>query len=219
MRWLRYPIALTVVLTLAISAAMLIGRAQPLPERVALLHLNDLCKLPCWIGITPGVTTLDDAIARVKDVYGKLPAYDLHCYESGPCILDKDADQILVINFYGMTDATNHLLISDIELFPSFVLSANRVLSAGYTQMADVVGNLYSPEQIKIFGNNASDGYELWYNIYQIVVLPTNEIMLPINWTQKISTIFIYREYHPYRVVDGEYVQLQTWRGFGHTYK
>jgi len=73
MCWLRYPAALTVALALSISAAMLIGRAQPLPERVALLHLNDMCKLPCWIGITPGVTTLNDAVTRIKDVYGKLP--------------------------------------------------------------------------------------------------------------------------------------------------
>ena len=55
---------------LPISAAMLIGRAQPLPERVALLHLNDLCKLLCWIGITPGVTTYTQALAIVQQVYG-----------------------------------------------------------------------------------------------------------------------------------------------------
>jgi hypothetical protein len=41
------------------------------PKRVALHHLNDLCKLPCWIGITPGVTmTYEQAQAIVRNVYG-----------------------------------------------------------------------------------------------------------------------------------------------------
>ena len=77
MRWLCYPVALSVALALFISTAMLIGRAQPLPERVALLHLNDLCKLPCWIGITPGITTVSDAEKRIEKVYPKIVCTEL----------------------------------------------------------------------------------------------------------------------------------------------
>ena len=69
MRYLRYPFALTLLLTAAITGALLIGRAQPLPDRVAVLHLNDICKLPCWIGITPDVTTLGEAEKLVQSVY------------------------------------------------------------------------------------------------------------------------------------------------------
>jgi len=69
MRYLRYPFALTLLLTAAITGALLIGRAQPLPDRVAVLHLNDMCKLPCWLGITPGVTTLGEAEKLVQSVY------------------------------------------------------------------------------------------------------------------------------------------------------
>ena len=81
-------VTVIVALALSISAAMLIGRAQPLPERVALLHLNDICKLPCWIGITPGVTTYDQALAIVRRVYGDQIESAGNCY-SDFCIIDR----------------------------------------------------------------------------------------------------------------------------------
>ncbi len=49
-----------VMFTGVIVTALLIGRAQPTPPRLAMLHLTD-CELPCWIGIVPGVTTVEDA--------------------------------------------------------------------------------------------------------------------------------------------------------------
>src|SRR5260370_38374078 len=54
--------------------AILIGRQQPLPERLAMLHLTD-CAPPCWIGIMPGVTTLADAAIRAETTYGNSPKY------------------------------------------------------------------------------------------------------------------------------------------------
>jgi len=72
MRYLLYPFALTLLLTAAITGALLIGRAQPLQDRVSVLHLNDMCRLPCWIGITPGVTTLAEAEIQIHYVYDKL---------------------------------------------------------------------------------------------------------------------------------------------------
>ena len=60
--------ALTVAFTLLISAALLIGRAQPPPEGLIQLHLTD-CRLPCWVGIVPGQTTFDEGTQRLKAVY------------------------------------------------------------------------------------------------------------------------------------------------------
>src|SRR5688572_24925895 len=57
--------ALIVVFSLTAPISILIGRHQPLPERVAMLHLTD-CELPCWIGIVPGKTTVGEAVERVK---------------------------------------------------------------------------------------------------------------------------------------------------------
>ncbi len=55
---------------------MVLGRATPLPEEVAFLHLGDMCKLPCWIGITPGKTTIEEARVIVTSVYGKSVNFD-----------------------------------------------------------------------------------------------------------------------------------------------
>jgi len=53
-----------------IGLALLVGQAQPIPPRVAVLHLTQ-CSLPCWIGIIPGTTTKEEAVEKVRKVYGK----------------------------------------------------------------------------------------------------------------------------------------------------
>lgn len=52
------------ILTVLISAAIFIGRQHPPAAYVAWLHLTD-CKLPCWLGIVPGKTTLAEARTRI----------------------------------------------------------------------------------------------------------------------------------------------------------
>ena len=61
-------LALCLFFTVFTGAAILIGQQQPVPERLILLHLAD-CTPPCWIGIVPGVTTLDDAAIRAAATY------------------------------------------------------------------------------------------------------------------------------------------------------
>jgi len=68
-RCLAYLGALLVIFTVTISGSVLIGHVQPLPEPIAVLHLNEMCALPCWIGITPGKTRLGEARQIVADVY------------------------------------------------------------------------------------------------------------------------------------------------------
>ena len=73
MRWLLPRAILLIFIFSAISGASIwIARQQPAPERVAMLHLTD-CQLPCWIGITPGVTTMDEAEQKILRVYGNAP--------------------------------------------------------------------------------------------------------------------------------------------------
>ncbi len=59
---------LTLIFAFGTVAALLIGRAQPIPPRLAMLHLTD-CDLPCWIGIVPGVTTVGDAKKLIRQMY------------------------------------------------------------------------------------------------------------------------------------------------------
>jgi hypothetical protein len=70
MRWLILrALALWFVLLLCSSVSLLIGRQQPPPLYLALLHLTD-CEFPCWIGIVPGKTTVAEARERIIAVYG-----------------------------------------------------------------------------------------------------------------------------------------------------
>ena len=53
---------------LLIFAARALGHILPPPEALHALHLTD-CALPCWMGITPGQTSYEEALRRVEAAY------------------------------------------------------------------------------------------------------------------------------------------------------
>jgi hypothetical protein len=63
-RRLALVLTLNVSLVLLIHVAQLIGASQPPSEIVRALRLNE-CTLPCWAGIVPGVTPMEDVQRRV----------------------------------------------------------------------------------------------------------------------------------------------------------
>ena len=65
---IRALLGLILAFVLLILLARAIGSVQPLPEALEALHLTD-CKLPCWLGITPGKTTFAEAVQKVIRVY------------------------------------------------------------------------------------------------------------------------------------------------------
>jgi hypothetical protein len=67
-RWLFLSGLSTVLLSAIVSLMVYIGRQQPLPERLRLLHL-DICEPPCWIGIVPGKTTGHEATAQIQEFF------------------------------------------------------------------------------------------------------------------------------------------------------
>ncbi len=66
MRFLTLVVTLCFAFSAFAGVAILIGRQQPLPEHLAMLHLTD-CAPPCWIGIVPSVTAQGD----VKAIFEK----------------------------------------------------------------------------------------------------------------------------------------------------
>lgn len=64
----RTAILLALVLTLAIELMRQIGLRQPSPAILHDLRFSE-CSLPCWIGILPGQTSLNDAMARVQSTF------------------------------------------------------------------------------------------------------------------------------------------------------
>jgi hypothetical protein len=67
-RLLKLTSLLVLLLALTISIAVLIGRMQPPPERLAALHMT-YCAPPCWIGIMPGTTTQGEVEALFGEAY------------------------------------------------------------------------------------------------------------------------------------------------------
>jgi len=172
MRYLRYPFALTLLLTAAITGALLIGRAQPLPDRVAVLHLNDICKLPCWIGITPDVTTLAEAEALVRSVYKTTEKFRLISDAYGyiySLTVDTSSGSLtitLVID-YPMR-GVNTEIISGVTLEEHGVTMGNLGSVAGY------------PQQLLIDPSHKSD-VAIYYSVLEIEFYPVSDtITTPI---------------------------------------
>jgi len=111
---LRSVIVLSIALVMFIFAARFIGSTQPLPEAVQALHLTD-CALPCWLGITPGETTFDEAVQRIT--------------ASHPAISDIEAAESTAGGWYQVGSATvpiivvadNHGIIAQIMLITTDV--------------------------------------------------------------------------------------------------
>jgi hypothetical protein len=57
-------------LLVALTAAVLAGRQQPLSSQLKMLRLTD-CEPPCWIGIVPGQTSIEAARKRIGTVFGQ----------------------------------------------------------------------------------------------------------------------------------------------------
>jgi hypothetical protein len=61
-------LGLGALMIIVVGAVVILARRQPVPSYLAMLHLND-CNLPCWVGIEPGRTTLNQAVSLIKQTY------------------------------------------------------------------------------------------------------------------------------------------------------
>jgi hypothetical protein len=96
---LLYPVVgLWLALTAAVFGAGLAGRALPPPGGIVRLHLAD-CEPPCWIGITPGVSTVADAKAKILAAFAGLRIRDTAGFPGG-YVSDTTVDnEITGLNF------------------------------------------------------------------------------------------------------------------------
>lgn len=126
--------ALILAIILITLAALLIGRAQPIPARVALLHLTD-CHLPCWIGIVPGRTKFDDALGKIKIAY---PHSELRTTAQGWSLIQSD-NHLMEIRFSPQHD-------SDAPVVRNITLNFEE--AHGAITYGDLMLLLGSPDQV-----------------------------------------------------------------------
>lgn len=94
-RWLR----LAVLLTAVFGAAVGLVRARPYDDPLlrAFLTPPEGCTAPCFLGVQPGVTSLDEAVTILEanrwiaDVEPSARFYDLHWSGAQPDFIDADS--------------------------------------------------------------------------------------------------------------------------------
>lgn len=59
LRRLAFVLALNLVFAVTVVGAKMLGSSQSPPQTVTALRLGE-CALPCWVGIIPGVTTMEE---------------------------------------------------------------------------------------------------------------------------------------------------------------
>jgi hypothetical protein len=107
----------SLLLTMAISIPVGIGRQHPSQSYIPMLHLTD-CELPAWIGILPGSRmTIEEAYERIVKAYGK--DYEIRDDVSELSIVNKRNEfEIFVQYDVGYIVPTESSLIVAIWLWP-----------------------------------------------------------------------------------------------------
>jgi hypothetical protein len=137
-KWFLYSFALMVGFVLAISAAVLIGHRQPITKEIALLHLGDMCELPCWIGITPGKTSVGEARRLIAKIYNDAEPIALDPANGGVNVYSPDGD----ILWIGLNGRAGSVPSDDMVVTHIFLGIYNPV------RLGDVIGVLGSPDAV-----------------------------------------------------------------------
>jgi hypothetical protein len=224
MRWfIKRLTAILIILLLLEVLAVFIGHQQPTPEYLSFLHLTD-CKLPCWIGIEVGTTTLLEAKTQLFVVFSNNNKYSIaELEEPYPTfqVDDKIAGLSLIIEIKpeGGQEITDTSIIQSIELK---VIAEEQSAYVGHPTLADLQGILGTPEYITIFyggplgvrpfiehPNRISVDIEGYY---------TEPVCQRIGMNRVVRGITVLNEeiYPPSRY--GPNYQPALWQGYGRCY-
>jgi hypothetical protein len=217
MRWLiTRPLIVLLLSILATSVALLLGRTQPMPDRVALLRLDD-CHLPCWIGIVPGKTTVGQARQRIRDVYGKMMGFAVDESEIKSCcikVVENGQSRLLItLNTWGnQPDSTG------VQLIYLDVVKQDHESEANLS-IADTIGFLGNPSY---FVFSAASGGQfpptLIYAAAHCELIPypdASSYQGEVSPSMQINSLTIYDQLP---VGQDSLFSPQLWRGFGRFY-
>ncbi len=150
---LRLALLVCAALSTLVWAAHLVGQDQAIPNRVAQLHLTD-CAPPCWIGITPGMTSIAQAKAKIVATYGG--QHPLTIKDSGfadgavsPNVVENTIEGAnfnlsIRLNISQLIDGKSEI-VQSIELFEAGGDNHRNALS-----VADILGLFGSPQAITV---------------------------------------------------------------------
>lgn len=158
-------LTLCLIFTAFTGVAILIGWQQPSPTNLAVLHLTD-CAPPCWLGIVPGVTTLDNAILQIKARYTNLPNYQ-STFNEYP-----SAFTVQVINRVNASDSFAMSVYSYGDRRVSSIVFGV-YLSENSPTIAELSNILGMPARIAITSTRAVTAYTLAFSDYACITANT----------------------------------------------
>jgi len=212
MTLLKVAVVLFFAMLTAASAALFVGRQQPIPPRLEMYRLGD-CVLPCWIGIVPGKTTIGEGLVRIKNAY-PAPDYDYEIsyspYEGTNWITltHRDDGSYLRINFNEWTSdyvEDENTLISQIKIYSS--------LSLVFDDWYPVLGN---PNALSVtWGNHWAQPNMLFYLQHVRLTLFNGVDNFEVDSpTIEATALDIYAD------IDNLYapISIVSWQGWGVSY-
>lgn len=156
-------LGLCIALMTLIWGACLAGQIQPIPNSIAQMHLID-CAPPCWIGITPGLTSVEDAKARLIAIFGG--QRDLTIKDAGfadgyvsPIAVENTIEGenfhlFVRLNISELVDGESEI-VQSIDLFVSRSDRSNYAPTVG-----DILGTFGAPQRVFI-EDFVSSGYQI----------------------------------------------------------
>jgi hypothetical protein len=154
LKLLRFSLLICGVLTIALFGARIVGKSQPIPRSIQQLHLLD-CAPPCWIGITPGETTVESAKAKMLAAFSG--QNDLQIRDTAGSPFGYIAENVIenAIEgehfFVSVRLTTSAVLDGKTETILSIHLVQSRDDRSGYAPtVADILGTFGPPHGIII---------------------------------------------------------------------
>jgi hypothetical protein len=194
------------ILALSIAAIVIavgVGRAQPIPRQIAMLHLDD-CQPPCCLGIVPGKTTIEEAEKIVASQYGQ--DFDVTVdreYANFSFIgIEQDTFSMRVrLSILKSTDGTGET-VGDVVLY---FLRDDR---ANYTPTTgDIISTVGSPNQL-LMEEDGSGGYLVEF-VYD------NGLAFVLEWIQGHMTFTTHVQavyFDP--LLEFNFDNVEPWQGF-----
>jgi len=214
-RFILLTVTLFLLCTASIGTAILIGRQQPLPERIRALHLTD-CAPPCWIGIVPGKTTMHEAQEIVNEIFKKSPytlVWDTTFSPNLTFHLFQPPNSIKILIVHINKDLLNEN-VGWIDISPETSDHNDRLPT-----IADLIALWGSPTCVDTVNYNLNYNGELGQNIVSLnIIMPLN--FMPSNYEKDtgIGSISLGDPLPRSKVCDWtafrkDYL-LKTWHGF-----
>jgi hypothetical protein len=197
-------------LGMLIVAARFVGGQTHSSSWIKVLHLTD-CELPCWIGIVPGETKVEEAETRLKLTYSE--GYKFRQTLKGFEITGLDDVYLFDVEFtYWEGNLPNQRGFREIKL----LLSERNGLSV--TELISMLGSM--PQRVEPSASTFSDNYlYLYYSRFYPIVVAIRETHCDIPSGSKIFANQPISEIHIFSKLPELPSHTLTWRGFNVCYR